>query len=101
MRIEIGEDDFDPCSLCDERSCKALLEYNNKFNVWLNDMENKYSGGSQNTRRGYSAPVTFSEHMRERSSLLQRCAAIGDKLPFKQKQFERFDDHAKRHESFW
>lgn len=86
--VEHGEDEY--CSDCNERAAWMLSCYNQRFEEWLNIMENKYNG---ETYKGVmmGATLTFSERMREREKLRQRCNAIGDKLPFKQKEIERYD----------
>ena len=96
--IKCGEDDF--CSNCNERAASQLLQENNKFETWIHKMENKYSGGAHNSRMSASTG-TFSDLLKARDVLRQRCNAIGDKLPLKQKQFEQFDDLVKGYDGLF
>jgi len=83
-----GEDEF--CSNCNERAVSELLECNLAFEKWIQKMENKYSGG-KHALALVATRGTFSEQMEKRQKLRERCNAIGDRLPMKQKEFEHFD----------
>ena len=63
-------------------------------------MENKYSGGAHNSRMSGTAG-TFSDLLKARDMLRQRCNAIGDSLPMKQKEFERFDYRVKEYDGLF
>ena len=93
-----GEDDF--CSHCNERAAAQLLECNLAFEGWIHKMENKYCGGAHNSRMSATAG-TFSDLLKARDILRQRCNAIGDRLPMKQKEFERFDDMVKEYDGLF
>lgn len=93
--VKRGEDEF--CSNCNERAAWMLSYYNQHFEEWLNIMENKYNGKTHKSVV-LGTTSTFSERMKEREVLCQRCNAIGDKLPLKQKQLEHYDYWVKNFE---
>ena len=92
--IEYGEDDY--CSGCNERATLQLESCNERFEYWVKELEERY--GSK-----YVPPLStdreFSDALQARELLRQRCNEVGNKLSFKQKQFERFDSKCKRYES--
>ena len=96
--IKCGEDDF--CSNCNERAASQLLQENNKFETWIHKMENKYCGGAHNSRMS-ATTGTFSDLLKARDMLRQRCNAIGDRLPMKQKEFEQFDNRVKEYDALF
>ena len=86
MHVELGMDEF--CSACNERAVSKLLEFNKEFEGWVLELEDKYSSVIKSVRLG---SADFSELLKERKHLRQRCLDVGNKLPLKQKQFERYD----------
>lgn len=84
------------CSSCNEIAATQLSSRNKCFEEWVNELEEKYGGDSAQRP---SAEETFAEVMQKRVSLRQRCHAVGSKLSFKQKMFERFDQKLQRYES--
>ncbi len=84
--LERGADCF--CPSCNERAKLHLSEINTRFEEWVTKMEGKY-GISHPKQR--SSNEDFSDALKEREKLKQRIQAVGDKLSFKQKQFENFD----------
>ena len=98
QHMEEGEDEF--CSNCNERAASALLESNLAFEKWIQGMENKYSGGKH--ALGLIATTgTFSEQMEKRKQLRERCNAVGERLPLKQKEFEGYDYKVKYYERWY
>ena len=94
--MERGEDEF--CSICNERAAVELSERNLAFEKWIQNMENKYSG-CKHALGLIATTGTFSEQMENRKQLRERCNAIGDRLPMKQKEFESYDYKVKHYDS--
>ena len=93
-----GEDEF--CSNCNERAASELLECNLAFEKWIQKMENKYCGG-KHALALVATRGTFSVQMEKREQLRERCNAIGDRLPMKQKEFEQFDNRVKEYDGLF
>ncbi len=85
------------CSDCNERATTKLNECNSEFDVWVKDMEEKYCGGGAKNQAVFKS-VDFSGAMKERERLRLRCHHVGNKLPMKQKQFERYDHWVNRYD---
>jgi len=92
--VKYGEDEY--CSDCSGRAVSQLSDYNDSFEKWVNELEKKY--GRESARRPLSEE-TFAEAMQRRESLRQRCHAVGAKLSFKQKMFEKFEQKLQGYES--
>ena len=84
------------CSSCTGRAALQLSDYNNSFEEWVVELEEKY--GRESAHRPL-AEETLAEAMQRRESLRQRCHAVGSKLLFKQKMFEKFEQKLQRFES--
>lgn len=84
------------CSDCNKRAAAKLSELNKQFEEWVTRMEGKYGG--VNVSPIFSTDDIFVA-MKEREMLRERCSAVGAKLSFKQKQFERYDSTRDRYES--
>ena len=93
--IKYGEDES-YCSDCNERATSQLESCNESFEHWVKELEERY--GIKNVSQ---SPVVedFSDALQARELLRQRCNAVGNKLSFKQKQWERFDSKYKHYES--
>jgi len=76
------------CSSCNEIAATRLSSRNKYFELWVNELEEKY--GRESIQQPL-ADESFAAVMQKRESLRQRCLAVGRKLSFKQKMFERFD----------
>lgn len=74
-----------------------LSGYNKEFEAWVVKMEEKYSG---NNISSLSSTDDISVALKDREQLRERCNAVGNKLSFKQKQFEHFDGLLKEFESY-
>ena len=94
MMVKHGEDVY--CSECCNRATSQLSDCNDSFEEWVNDLEEKY--GRESVQQP-SAEETFAAAMQRRESLRQRCHAVGRKLSFKQKMFEKYDWHLNTYES--
>ena len=82
------------CSDCNEKAASQLVVFNEGFGRWVTILEKRYA----EVGRSQSASSDFPGALRAREQLRQRCHAVGDKLPLKQKQYERFDHWLKKYE---
>ena len=92
--IRLGADAF--CLNCNARAASALKWRNRSFEEWVVELESRYGVEDKCLR---CESESFSDLLEQRQRLRQRCAALGDKLPFKQKQFEEFDERVREYES--
>ena len=84
------------CLSCNEIAATQLSSRNKCFEEWVVELEKKYGGTSS---QWPLAEGSFASAMQRRESLRQRCDAVGIKLSFKQKMFEKFDQKLQRYES--
>ena len=84
------------CSECNERAASQLSYWNDSFERWIHSLEEKY--GKEPAQQP-SAEERFAAAMQKRESLRQRCNAVGRKLSFKQKMFEKYEQKLNSYES--
>jgi len=84
------------CSSCNEIAATQLSSRNKCFEEWVVELEEKYG---REFFQQPSAEENFAAAMQRRESLRQRCHAVGRKLSFKQKMFEKFEQKLQRYES--
>ena len=94
MVVKHGEDEY--CSECSDRAASQLSDCNDGFENWVNELEGKYGGDL--THHPLAIENTFAAAMQKRESLRQRCHAVGIKLSFKQKMFEKFEQKLQGYE---
>lgn len=85
--IRFGADAF--CSDCNARAASRLAWRNTQFEGWVVDVESRYGVDG---KRLLCTSESFSDHLKERDILRQRCAAVRGKLPPKQIAYEKFEE---------
>ena len=84
------------CIDCIEIAASQLSQCNDNFERWVHSLEEKY--GKEAVQQP-SAEEWFAAAMQKRESLRQRCHAVGSKISFKQKQFEKYNKKLNSFES--
>jgi len=92
---KLGETSF--CLDCTEWVTSQLSDHNEAFKGWVSELEGRYGIVCNGNLSSVSGD--FSEAMRERDQLRQRCVAVGHKLSSKQKMSESYDAKFNSYES--
>lgn len=88
------------CSDCESRASLNLNDYNKRFGLWVQELEDKYSVKGRDCWS--QAGNDFSQAIEAKEELRDRFNAVEMMLLPKQKQFERFDSRLASYEYlFW